>query len=180
MVPLLHFTSNITLTAATELVFGHGRVGGQDSCISNEKKQLILMGNLAGHEKKCHWFILLEALHWKQHWFNVSLLLTVRLLPVALHKSGSGQQTSERDIWVGPIFVRYSHLILCEASKSSARLTLLTCPTVPTFFPFSINRSGLYWVCNVFPFISLLDQDTSWIASLCYFSPPLFPLSTKS
>ena len=28
MVPLLHFTSNITLTAATELVFGHGRVGG--------------------------------------------------------------------------------------------------------------------------------------------------------
>ena len=26
MVPLLHFTSNITLTAATELLFGHGRV----------------------------------------------------------------------------------------------------------------------------------------------------------
>ena len=66
------------------------------------------------------------------------------ILPVALHKSGSGQQTEEQDIWVGPIFVRYSHLILCEASKSSAGLTLLTCPPVPTFFPFSTNRSGLY------------------------------------
>ena len=40
MVPLLHFTSNITLTAAIESVFGHERVGGR---ISNEKKQLILM-----------------------------------------------------------------------------------------------------------------------------------------
>ena len=28
MVPLLLFTGNITLTAATESVFGHGRVGG--------------------------------------------------------------------------------------------------------------------------------------------------------
>ena len=28
MLPQLHFTSNITLTAATESVFGHGRVGG--------------------------------------------------------------------------------------------------------------------------------------------------------
>ena len=27
MVPLLHFTSNITLIVAKELVFGHGRVG---------------------------------------------------------------------------------------------------------------------------------------------------------
>ena len=27
-------------------------------------------------------------------------------------------------------------LILCEASKSSAGLTLLTCPPDPTFFPF--------------------------------------------
>ena len=63
------------------------------------------------------------------------------ILPVALHKRGSGQQTSEQDIWVGPIFVWYSHLILCEASKSSAGHTLLTCPPVPTLFPFSTNRS---------------------------------------
>ena len=54
MVPLLHFSSNITLTAATELVFGQGIVGGPGQLHSNKKKQLILMGNLVGHEKKCH------------------------------------------------------------------------------------------------------------------------------
>ena len=42
---------------------GTGEEADQDSCISNKKKQLTLMGNLAGHEKKCHLFILLEALH---------------------------------------------------------------------------------------------------------------------
>ena len=54
MVPFLHFTTNITLTGATELVFGMGDQADLDSCISKEKKQLILMGNLAGHEKQCH------------------------------------------------------------------------------------------------------------------------------
>ena len=57
------------------------------------------------------------------------------------HKRGSGQQTSTQDIWVGPIFVRYSHLLSCEASKSSAEHNLLTSPSVPTLFPFSTNRS---------------------------------------
>ena len=51
MVPLLHFTCNIALTAATGLVLGTGEQADDESCISNEKKQLILMGNLAGHEK---------------------------------------------------------------------------------------------------------------------------------
>ena len=66
---------------------------------------------------------------------------------MALHKSGSGQQTSEQDIWVGPIFVRYSHLILCEASKSSAGVTLLTCPPVPLSFLFQpIDRVYIEFV----------------------------------
>ena len=47
MVPLLHFTSNITLTTATSQYLGTGEQADQDSCISNEKNQLILMGNFS-------------------------------------------------------------------------------------------------------------------------------------
>ena len=70
MVPLLHFTSNITLTAATELVFGHEEQADRDSCISNEKKQLILMGNLAGHEKSA-----IDSYYWR-HYIENNIGLT--------------------------------------------------------------------------------------------------------
>ena len=39
-------------TVKYDITLGTGEQADQDSCISNEKKQLILMGNLAGHEKK--------------------------------------------------------------------------------------------------------------------------------
>ena len=38
-------------TVKYDITLGTGEQADQDSCISNEKKQLILMGNLAGHEK---------------------------------------------------------------------------------------------------------------------------------
>ena len=41
-------------TVKYDITLGTGEQADQDSYISNEKKQLILMGNLAGHEKKCH------------------------------------------------------------------------------------------------------------------------------
>ena len=48
---------------------------------------------------------------------------------MALHKSGSGQQTSEEDIWVGPIFVRYIATLYCVRL---ANLVLdLLCRLVP-------------------------------------------------
>ena len=37
-------------TVKYDITLGTGEQADQDSCISNEKKQLILMGNLAGHE----------------------------------------------------------------------------------------------------------------------------------
>ena len=90
---------------------------------------------------------------------------------MALHKSGSGQQTSEHDIWVGPIFIRYSHLILCEASKSSAGLTLLTCPPVPTFFPFStIDRVYIEFVLRSLYF-PIRPRDQLDSQSLLLFAP---------
>ena len=44
MVPLLHFTSNITLTAAAELVFGHERVGGPGQLHFLQKEATYLNG----------------------------------------------------------------------------------------------------------------------------------------
>ena len=41
-------------TVKYDITLGTGEQADGDSCISNEKKQLILMGNLAGHEKKGH------------------------------------------------------------------------------------------------------------------------------
>ena len=41
-------------TVKYDITLGTGEQEDQDSCISNEKKQLMLKGNLAGHEKKCH------------------------------------------------------------------------------------------------------------------------------
>ena len=41
-------------TVKYDITLGMGEQADQDSCISNEEKQLILMENLAGHEKKCH------------------------------------------------------------------------------------------------------------------------------
>ena len=41
-------------TVKYDITLGMGEQADQDSCISNKKKQLILMGNLAGHEKKGH------------------------------------------------------------------------------------------------------------------------------
>ena len=38
-------------TVKYDITLGTKEQADQDSCISNEKKQLILMGNLAGHEK---------------------------------------------------------------------------------------------------------------------------------
>ena len=38
-------------TMKYDITLGTGEQADQDSCISNEKKQLILMGNLEGHEK---------------------------------------------------------------------------------------------------------------------------------
>ena len=43
-----------------------------------------------------------------------------------------------------PFLLSLATFFLCEDNKSSARLTLLTCPPVPSFFPFSTNRSGIY------------------------------------
>ena len=41
-------------TVKYDITLGTGEQAAQDSCISNEKNQLTLMGNLAGLVKKCH------------------------------------------------------------------------------------------------------------------------------
>ena len=41
-------------TVKYDITLGMGEQADQGSCISNEKNQLILMGNLEGHVKKCH------------------------------------------------------------------------------------------------------------------------------
>ena len=41
-------------TVKYDITLGTGEQADQDSCISNEKNQLILMENLAGDVKKCH------------------------------------------------------------------------------------------------------------------------------
>ena len=41
-------------TIKYDITLGTGEQADKDSCISKEKNQLILMGNLSGHEKKCH------------------------------------------------------------------------------------------------------------------------------
>ena len=47
-----------------------GEYEDQVSCISNEKKQLILMGNLAGHEKSA-----IDSYYWK-HYIENNICLT--------------------------------------------------------------------------------------------------------
>ena len=51
MVPLLHFTSNITITAALELVFGHGRVGGPGQLHFQQKETTYLNGKFSRTRK---------------------------------------------------------------------------------------------------------------------------------
>ena len=41
-------------TVKYDITLGTGEQVDQDSCIPNEKNQLILMGNLAGHEKSAN------------------------------------------------------------------------------------------------------------------------------
>lgn len=63
------------------------------------------------------------------------------------------KQTSKKHIWVGPIFVHSSHLLLCVDSKSSPGHT------------HCVQR---------YPYISLFDQETGWMTSLYYFHPLSF------
>ena len=52
---ILVWALGLTMTTVKyDITLGTGEQADQDSCISNEKNQLILMGNLAGHVKKCH------------------------------------------------------------------------------------------------------------------------------
>ena len=66
------------------------------------------------------------------------------------------KQTSKKHIWVGPIFVHSSHLLLCVDSKSSPGHT--TVYIVTPIFPFSTKRPVGRWpVCTTFtPFPSCL------------------------
>ena len=48
------------------------------------------------------------------------------------------KQTSKKHIWVGPIFVHSSHLLLCVDSKSSPGHT--TVYSVTPIFPFLTKR----------------------------------------
>ena len=49
-------------TVKYDITLGTGEQADQDSCISNEKKQLILMGNLAGHEKSA-----IDSYYWRHY-----------------------------------------------------------------------------------------------------------------
>ena len=67
------------------------------------------------------------------------------------------KQTSKKHIWVGPIFVHSSHLLLCVDSKSSPGHT--TVHSVTPIFPFSTKRPVGWPVCTTFtPFPSCLYQ----------------------
>ena len=48
------------------------------------------------------------------------------------------KQTSKKHIWLGPIFVHSSHLLVCVDSKSSPGHT--TVYSVTPIFPFSTKR----------------------------------------
>jgi hypothetical protein len=85
------------------------------------------------------------------------------------------KQTSKLHIWVGPIFVLFSNLFLCVDSKSRPGHALVPCHTQP---PLSFLFQPRYWLLiqciQCFPYISLFDQETGWIASLYYFHPLSF------
>ena len=67
------------------------------------------------------------------------------------------KQTSKKHIWVGPIFVHSSHLLLCVDSKSSPGHT--TVYNVTPIFPFSTKRPVGWPVFTTFtPFPSYLYQ----------------------
>lgn len=57
-------------TVKYDITLGTGEQADQDSCISNEKNQLILMGNLAGHEKSA-----IDSYYWR-HYIENNIGLT--------------------------------------------------------------------------------------------------------
>ena len=57
-------------TIKYDITLGTGEQADQDCCISNEKKQLILMGNLAGHEKSA-----IDSYYWG-HYIENNIDLT--------------------------------------------------------------------------------------------------------
>ena len=70
MVPLLHFTSNITLTAAIESVFGHGRVGGTGQLHFQRKEATYLNGKFSRHQKSA-----IDSYYWR-HYIENNIGLT--------------------------------------------------------------------------------------------------------
>ena len=85
------------------------------------------------------------------------------------------KQTSKKHIWVGPIFVHSSHLLLCVDSKSSPGHT--TVYSVTPIFPFS-TKTG--WMTSLYYFHSL---SFLFVPSLMYILnspiPTLFLVWTK-
>ena len=83
------------------------------------------------------------------------------------------EQTTKEHICVGPSFVIFRHLSLCERSKSSPAQTLQPCPPKQ-----KISYLQMCVLC--LSLFSLFDQCRCWIASLYYYFPPSFPLLTTS
>ena len=57
-------------TVKYDITLGTGEQADQDNCISNKKKQLILMGNLARHEKSA-----IDSYYW-WHYIENNIGLT--------------------------------------------------------------------------------------------------------
>ena len=69
------------------------------------------------------------------------------------------EQTTKEHICVGPSFVIFRHLSLCERSKSSLAQTLQPCPPK--------QKISLLQMCVLhLSLFSLFDQRRCWIASL--------------
>ena len=68
---ILVWALGLTMTTVKyDITLGTGEQADQDSCISNEKMQLILMGNLAGHEKTA-----IDSYYWR-HYIETNIDLT--------------------------------------------------------------------------------------------------------
>ena len=87
------------------------------------------------------------------------------------------KQTSKKHIWVGPIFVHSSHLLLCVDSKSSPGHT--TMYNVTPIFPFSTKRPVGWPVCTTFTPLSFLFVPSPMYYILNSPTPTLFLVWTK-